>query len=198
MKIRLLQDCNGESSVLWAAKQKDQSVDDGADLRLRRAAAAEIYRPHKIELLLVAEAPPASPDRYFYFLNVQEQDSLFRYVCKGVLGVMPTRNKAPVLERLKVAGVYLIDLKLDPINGQQLGPYVTNTIRRCQLLKPHQIILIKASVFDAAFEAMRVAELPVVNVRIPFPGSGQQKRFESTFADALRLIGWKMPDLGLI
>jgi hypothetical protein len=35
--------------------------------RQRRDAAAAEYRPEPIELLLVAEAPPSSLDRYFYF-----------------------------------------------------------------------------------------------------------------------------------
>jgi hypothetical protein len=44
----------------------------------RRARAARRYRPEKVDLLLVAEAPPSALDRYFYFEDVSEQDSLFR------------------------------------------------------------------------------------------------------------------------
>ena len=52
----------------------------GADAaRRRRDRAARKYRPKQVELLLVAEAPPAALDRYFYFEDVREQDSLFRY-----------------------------------------------------------------------------------------------------------------------
>jgi hypothetical protein len=49
--------------------------------------------------------------------------------------------------------------------------------------------LIKANVFDIAFATLRAAGLPVVPVRIPFPGSGQQKRFREAFAAALESAG---------
>ena len=47
------------------------------------------------------------------------------------------------------------------------------------------MILIKAPVYDAAFAPLRDAGLTVVDVKVPFPGSGQQKRFEEQFALAL-------------
>jgi hypothetical protein len=40
-------------------------------------------------------------------------------------------------------------------------------------------------VFDAAYIPLHEAGLPVNGVRVPFPGSGQQKRFEEAFAAAL-------------
>src|SRR5260221_5567411 len=123
-------------------------MDEVSEVRMRRAAAAEKYRPHKIDVLLIAEAPPSSPDRYFYFLDVREQDALFRYVSKSLFGVPPTRDKAPVLEQLKAARVFLIDVKLDPIERNDLGLHVPDLIRRCQNLAPRHIVLIKASVFD--------------------------------------------------
>src|SRR5205823_6407163 len=48
--------------------------------RARRRQAAERYRPDVVDLLLVAEAPPSAPDRFFYFEHVTTHDSLFRYV----------------------------------------------------------------------------------------------------------------------
>jgi hypothetical protein len=38
-----------------------------------------------VRLLLVAEAPPAALDRYFYFEDVPRHDSLFRYVARAIL-----------------------------------------------------------------------------------------------------------------
>jgi hypothetical protein len=43
-------------------------------------------------------------------------------------------------------------------------------------------VLIKATVYDAAFEPLAKAGLPVVDEPVPFPGSGQQRRFEKAFA----------------
>jgi hypothetical protein len=47
-----------------------------------RVASAERYRPDRIRLLLVAEAPPVEQSRYFYYGDVTQHDSLFRYVVK--------------------------------------------------------------------------------------------------------------------
>ncbi len=139
-----------------------------------------------MKLLLVAEAPPSALDRYFYFENVRAQDSLFRYVARSILGVEPTReNKPQLVEHLRDRGVFLIDLSEDPVDGSPLSNSVDDLVRRAQRLMPDKIILIKASVYDAAFTALREARLPVVDERVPFPGSGQQRRFEIAFARAL-------------
>lgn len=88
---------------------------EGRQARRRRDAAAATYRPEPVELLLVAEAPPSALDRYFYFADVPDQDSLFRHVVRAVLGVEPSRTgKADQLSCLADRGVFLIDLKLEP------------------------------------------------------------------------------------
>ena len=69
-----------------------------------------------MKLLLVAEAPPSALDRYFHLEDVRTQDSLFRYIARSILGVEPTReNKPQLLTRLRNRGVFLIDLRHDPI-----------------------------------------------------------------------------------
>jgi len=151
-----------------------------------RAAAAAKYKPDIVELLLVAEAPPAALERYFYFENVSDHDSLFRYVVKGIFETTPGRaDKASWLARLKDKGVFLIDLMPDPVTTLKHGSFVEGLVKRCLEINPKKIILIKAPVFDAAFHPLRKAGLPVSDVRVPFPGSGQQKKFEVAFARAL-------------
>ena len=59
-------------------------------------------------------------------------------------------------------------------------------IRRVRKLAPAKVVLIKATVYDNAFAALRDANLPVVDERVPFPGSGQQRRFATAFERALR------------
>jgi hypothetical protein len=154
--------------------------------RAGRSEAARKYRPAKVKLLLVAEAPPTALDRYFYFEDVTEQDSLFRYIAREITGVKPTReNKAELLGKLQDQGVFLIDLKPDPADGTPLSSYVDDLVERCEELKPEKIILIKATVYDAVYDALASAGLPVVDERIPFPGSGQQRNFEKAFRRAL-------------
>lgn len=74
----------------------------------------------------------------------------------------------------------------DPKISEDHSAHVGDLVHRCKELGPAAIILIKARVYDAAFHRMRGAGLPVVSVRVPFPGSGQQRRFEEMFPLALQ------------
>ncbi len=95
-----------------AAKQTSASLNsvDPKKARERRARAARRYKPDDVKTLLVAEAPPASPERYFYFEDVREHDSLFRHVAEAILGETPPRDeKARALAQLRERGVFLIE-----------------------------------------------------------------------------------------
>lgn len=156
---------------------------------MERHAAVEKYRPKKIRLLLVAEAPPCDTDRYFYFEKVGTHDWLFRYVWEGLTYEKPEREKKPEhLAALKEMGVFLIDLHEANVSQPklaQLAPEVPGLVKRCKALKPERIVLIKSIVHDAAYAALREAGLPVVDARIPFPSSGQQKKFLTLFREAV-------------
>jgi hypothetical protein len=160
-----------------------------------RRKAARRFKPSSIKLLLVAEAPPSALDRYFYFPTVGTQDSLFRYVARLVLGREPTRaNKPELLGALSDAAVFLIDLCEEPIRDRaDLRACVPGLIARVAKLKPRHVILVKATVFDLAYFALRDAGQPVVERMVPFPGSGQQRRFEGEMGAALASIGWVPP-----
>ncbi len=150
-------------------------MDHEAAARRGREQAAERYRPEHVRLLLVAEAPPSSLDRYFYFEDLRAQDTLFRYVVRTVLDEAPSRTrKAERLTHLRDRGVFLTDLKTDPKTGDE----------------PEYVITIKANVCDLCQEPLRQAGLTVADERIPFPGSGQQHRFVEGMARPLRSIGW--------
>lgn len=167
------------------AAPRDETA--AAEVRQRRAAAAERYRPDKVRLLLVAQAPPAADDRYFYFTDVATQDSLFRSVARAILpNTEPTRsNKASLLTELRDRGVFLIDLKPDPVDGSPLSRYLPALVARIAELAPERVILIKTDVFDTAYPALAAAGLPVSRVRVPFPSFGQQKAFAAAFGRAL-------------
>src|ERR1700733_14408338 len=168
-------------------------VRDAGQARPRRDAAAARYRPDTIELLLVVEAPPGALDRYFYFADVPDQDSLFRHVGRAVLGGEPSRpGKAGQLSCLADRGVFLIDLKPEPkLEGETLEGCVADLVARAVELRPRHVTTIKANVCDLAQPALRAAGLHVIEQRVPFPGSGQQRRFLQTMGDALDSIGWR-------
>jgi len=155
--------------------------------RAKRESASRKYRPKNVALLLVAEAPPQALDRYFYFEQVRSNDWLFRAVVKGIFGNVPSRDdKAYWLLELKRSGVYLIDASKDPLEKPRLQGFVPDLVRRCRKLQPKCIILIKASVYDAAYAQLVESHLPVVNARLPFPSNGQQARFHRQFRKALK------------
>lgn len=156
----------------------------------RRLAASNRWRPAHVSLLLVAETPPTALDRYFYFTDVALHDSLFRHVTQGILGGTRSRSdKQDGLQALRDRGVSLIDLKADPFDPGPLRFWASDLRDRCRSLVPDCIILIKATVYDAAFGPLQDAGLPGVNRRIPFPGSGRQVEFRQEFRLALRDFG---------
>ena len=166
----------------------------------QRQAAAAKYAPSEVRLLLVAEAPPCALDRYFYFEDVDKHDWLFRYVWEGLTGEKPERSqKAAHLAALRDRGVYLIDLHEDNISQPSLPALtsrVPGLIERCRSLRPKHIVLIKSIVHDAAFAPLRAAGLPVVDERIPFPASGQQKKFLESFRRAAAAAGFEAQRAG--
>lgn len=174
------------------------SSEKNNDPLARRRKAAKRYQPKKVSLLLVAEAPPCDTDRYFYFEDVDAHDWLFRYVWEGLTGEKPgdRAHKKGQLAALRDAGVFLIDLHEGNISKPKmadLSPCVDGLVKRAAALKPGAVILIKSIVHDAAYEALADAELPVVDERIPFPASGQQKKFLEGFREAARRSGFRMP-----
>lgn len=166
---------------------RDDTVAARRDASRRRQAAAARWRPEAVDLLLVCEAPPSALDRYFYFEDVRRQDSLFRHVVEGVLGERPTRDKPPYLDALRDRGVFLIDLCEDPFahRREALPGCVPGLVRRATALAPLRVVLISVGVYDHAYTPLRAAGLPVVDARLPYPGSGQQRRFLEGFREAL-------------
>jgi hypothetical protein len=167
--------------------------DNGFMSLLERQAAALKYKPSAVKLLLVAEAPPCTPGRYFYFERVDPHDWLFRYVWEGLKKGKPDRaRKAEHLGTLRDEGIYLIDLHEESISQPtpaQLQPKVAGLLDRCRALGPRHVVLIKSIVHDVAYEPLRQAGLPVIDERIPFPASGQQRKFLESFRRALGAAG---------
>lgn len=155
--------------------------------RESRKAASRKYRPDNVALLLVAEAPPQAPDRYFYFEQVASHDWLFRAVVKALFGEGPKQADKPHwLRELKKSGVYLIDASEDPVSSSSISTKVPDLVRRVRRLKPKCVMLITATVYDHAFASLQDGGLPVVDVRIPFPSAGWQRQFHRRFKEGLR------------
>ena len=183
-------------------KEKDLMplpLEDLQFLKARYARARNKYRPSAIQVLIVAEAPPCTPERYFYFEDVRKHDSLFL----EIMGVLYPENKQrylksrrdpaikeELLEGFKEDGFWLLDLsevppELEPIELQDCMPGLRKRLEQ-YIDKTTPIILIKASVYDICFAMLREEGYNVKDLRIPFPGSGQQGVFREMFKKALQ------------
>jgi dihydroxy-acid dehydratase len=183
----------------------DEAVaEDEAAFRVRRrpaiddpyATAAKKYEPKGVTtILFVAESPPRSIDRYFYFEDVKRDDWLWIALMKGLYPPEwerePTKTqrlrKKEWLVKFQESGFRLIDAVKEPICGKRVArirsaaPELVKEIRE---IAPKQIVLIKASVHEALFEKFQNAGLTVVNDRhkpLPFPAAGWQNQFDKQF-----------------
>lgn len=164
------------------------------------AAARRKYRPVQVTTLIIAEAPPCALDRFFYFEEVNKQDSLFleimgvlypdkkeRYIKSGRDPLL----KEELLEYFKSDGFWLMDLSEIPTSliNDPLENYVPGLMKRIDSIagKDVPIILIKSNVYDLCYEPLSAAGYNVINERMPFPGSGQQGNFREKFRRALEL-----------
>jgi hypothetical protein len=158
-----------------------------------RESAAARYKPKAIKLLIIAEAPPCDPERYFYFEHVDRHDWLFRYVWEGLMGTKPDREKkATHLASLRDAGVFVTELheaSIESPSAADLRPMVPDLVARCHAMKPRHVVLIKSVVYDVAFDTLVSAGIPVIDQRIPFPASGQQQKFLDGFRAAAKIAG---------
>lgn len=165
------------------------------------------WKPDRVRLLLIAESAPddggdVTNRRFFYDENLTGKDGLFREVVRALYDDPSLHSglnaKTPWLEKLKADGVYLIDLAAVPVNYHSPSERTTAlqlntdaTISHASELKPAGVVLVKQNVFDLLQRPALEAGLPLLHDDfIPFPGSGQQKRFRERFAVALdRLPG---------
>jgi len=178
-------------------------MEDITQLKNKLELARRKYQPAQVKYLLVAEAPPDSIDRFFYYTEVFVHDYLFMGVARALYPELKEKHlesrrhknssvKKLILEKLKAEGFYLLDLSELPLSllTESLNsqvPYLIQKINKIANVDT-KIILIKANVFDAAFPALINAGIKnVINTRITFPASGGQTKFQNEFTEALKI-----------
>ncbi|WJX99919.1 hypothetical protein [Curtobacterium sp. 458] len=160
------------------------------------------WQPERVRLLLVAESAPddggdLANRRFFFDETLTSKDGLFREVVRARYDDPPLTSgpnaKTPWLARLQADGVFLIDLAAEPVNyhgaeqrAATLRRNIEATVTLASSLEPEGIVLVKRNVFKLLNSPMRDAGLRVLHDDfIPFPGSGQQRRFRERFAQAI-------------
>ena len=148
-------------------------------------AARARFRPDRITTLFVGESAPASGD-FFYYGNTALQRHMQRAI-EDALG-----GGGDFLERFKAYGWYLDDLVLTPVNQ------LTNVDRNAKCLaaksslaqriaeyRPLAIVSLLMSIKTIVNAAAIAACSDAPRFAVPFPGMGQQTRFQVAMAQII-------------
>ena len=157
--------------------------------------AAARYAPSRTRVLFVAESPPASLNRYFYYPDVKQGDSLWLELMKALYPneFGETREERPRkhewLDRFRADGYRLIDAVKEPgsTTVATIRGNAARVIEQIREIGPDQVVLIKATVWKGLCHPLRNAGIPVANEELlPFPGSGQQQKFQAGFQELVK------------
>lgn len=143
---------------------------------IRRQTAARVHQPKKIRLLILSDAP-FREDSGFYFTGPDSMDPLFEEVCTVFFEEPPAGEKEPYLKELKRRGIFYAELKPDgPLEDEKLADYMGPLLINLGILSPEHVVLITPAVYEAAYQPLTKAGLPVVDVRIPKPSHATEFR----------------------
>jgi hypothetical protein len=176
----------------------------------RIEAVRRMYKPRPINVLLLAEAPPTDPERFFYYEHVPKQDGLFLELMKVLYKTANykpkavRKNKALLLSRFKHDGFYLIDASSKPIPQgastrqktalleQQIDKVVgkvNELVKEGSITLRTPIVLVAVPVFNACCESLKDAGFNIVNKEaIPSASSGQQACFRAGMSAVLEQL----------
>jgi len=151
------------------------------------------YLPENLRIIFIAESPPAS-GKYFYDETGSTSEPLFKGMMKA-LHYKPVTKKDG-LEFFKKRGFFLVDSTYRPVNKMKnkernttILSDLTNLICDLESIngKESQLILIKANICRLLEDKLKLKGFRVLNegIVVPFPSSGQQKRFQTEIAKIL-------------
>jgi hypothetical protein len=148
--------------------------------RLRRR-----YRPAKVRLLFIGEAPPAS-GRFFY----QRDSGLYRAIREAFGSLDPSVTDDGFLDTFQKAGCYLIDACAQPVDQLDMRSRRAACLanepllsRRIRLLRPAAIVILLRSIRSNVRRAAEGAGWEGPMIELPYPG--RWARHRETFLRAL-------------
>jgi hypothetical protein len=146
--------------------------------RLRRH-----YRPQRVCILFVGEAPPAS-GRFFY----RADSGLYRAIRDTFVAAIPAlqSSKREFLESFRAMGCYLVDLcgrpvdRMDPSSRRSICEAgEARLARRLRQLRPKIVITLVRSIESNVRRAETRARWSGLHMELPYPG--RWHRFSMTF-----------------
>jgi hypothetical protein len=143
------------------------------------------YRPKWIKTLFVGESAPHS-GKFFYIGDT----AMLRYMRRAV--DLALGESDDFLESFKVYGWYLDDLVLTPVNkmakperkAKCLGARKSLADRIVEY-QPEAIVSLLLFIKPFVDEAAKIASCDVPRYAVPFPGMGQQARFQTAMASLI-------------
>ena len=153
----------------YPQKRPQSTVSLESRERLRRQ-----YRPRRVRILFVGEAPPAS-GRFFYHAD----SGLYRAIRDTFVTAFPSlrSSKGKFLETFRAIGCYLLDLCGEPVDRMNLH------LRRCicldgearlacrlRKLRPMMIVTVVRSIGSNVRRAEAAAGWCGLHLELPYPG----------------------------
>ena len=150
-----------------------QSVKSAANLESRERLRRH-YRPQRVRILFVGEAPPAS-GRFFYHAD----SGLYRAIRDTFVAAIPSlkSSKDEFLESFRALGCYLVDLCGKPVDRMaarsrqcicQAGE--ARLARRLRQLRPKIVITVVRSIGRNVRRAEACAKWSGLHIELPYPG----------------------------
>jgi hypothetical protein len=141
------------------------------------------YRPRRVRILFVGEAPPAS-GRFFYHAD----SGLYRAIRDTFVTAFPSlrSSKGKFLETFRAMGCYLLDLCGEPVD--QMNLHLRRCIclegearlaRRLRKLRPMMIVTVVRSIGSNVRRAEAAAGWCGLHLELPYPG--RWHHFRMTF-----------------
>ena len=165
-----------------------------------RAAATQKYRPAKVHILFVAESPPGAPDRHFYFEDVTRADTLWVQLTRALYReefgetAQERKRKRVWLERFQQDGYWMLEAVPQPVDKKKKETQIRDNTERMlaeiQAAAPTHVVLIAAPVYKVLWKPLADAGISLPQPQaVPFPGRGQQGRFQVALQATLAAIG---------
>ena len=158
--------------------------------RREQEALRETFRPQRIRLLFIGEAPPAS-GRFFYSAN----SGLYRAMRDAFRKVDPTISDANFLTVFMASGCYLTDLCPRPVDrlahqSRQRARVAGERLLAEQLiqLRPEKIAAVLRGIVKHVENAALLANWRGGTLELPYPGrwSYHRAEFVNTLYPSLR------------
>ena len=138
------------------------------------------YRPDRVRILFVGEAPPVS-GRFFY----HGDSGLYRAVRDTFIVAFPSLPKIEFLDAFRAFGGYLVDLCGQPVDHMPLSTRTSiccagevRLARTIRALRPMVIVTLVSSIRASVKRAQIVAGWSGLHLELPYPGRWKHHRVE--------------------